>query len=1302
MNTFNNTDKAIPTRVILLRPDPAQPHNHQLFIDQLPIPRNAWRFDDHEDTLTWNGAHGGGKLHFYNNGLGAHGVIGDQLDPCSVNASARAQFNCAVALNAGVAYQTSGNQVTGLLWDTNAPEWKAASWVQNRLLLTYTVTQGGPFAPPSFTFEFEDLQSGDIPWDPSLTDFAASLQLGSYNDQMVWDLTFKATADPFPDSGNPTTGPDTVYPYWLSAREDAYAATINGAMEIDDTAPNGTLVGLQGVRNAAMATGYYRLADTHAPFGVFDGRLVINGQPVPGSGMRGSVLTWEGLAPALQQRTGLAESGSLWFEKNGNTATPDNGPRMAARLDPVTAAQAIAAHSDLHTNLHEQTQLLHKVLNDSGLTIDGLFLMKPFVMMTDEKGQKGWTDIIQSKVRDGLSTIMNSCIPDDLYDLLFQGQQKPTLSGELAIVAASPVKDVKDPQAWYASLATAVLTHGLSSGSSDQAKYMNGPRAAEWLKTQVANSPVYYAHGQLLFHYEWKQKFAAITDYLDDQLSNAAALAPQIDQQVQLSIADINANVAQDDTTPDLKAKLIAEVQAVGQYAKDNKLYWAFRYYTYNTAPGILANIALQMGANTGSADATTLGTLFQTNQAVLTALDPSGYFARQYNNTVNIFLATNILPGMFGFENGGTDFDIIKQYLQQFVDQNVNNEDQQIAAAAKSIQGIINSENADAILHDSIDALRSFSEAVTEAMNLPYVVAKFVARFKIENPNFSSAAEVFGGVLVAGIAGLSIFNLIGQYKQWDKLSDGEKGQLVTNTIQLGVQVLAAIVKRGIRAYAIFNVEGMSKLQRFAALNKILISGEAQELDWGLMKIGNTTARWLADTEGSLGRLATDGAAGETAVLINNAATDAEETSFAAKVFGKNLDEFVATRLGTILVLAGIGFSIYMMTTGETGVALASDIINVVGGALALFNTFGEWAILGGYVAEEGAMATLITCAGPLAILAALAGIGLMLYQLFKKQPDPVEDFVNNYVKPAGFYVGRQAGAMDYAVAHQNPDKDNLMMIGFTLTSSYYNKVIGIQNDGRFSYGANTSLPDTVWQASTDAQGMSRILTIIQPAGVTAPKVVFLSLMSDQTVSFQPLMPAKKQATGKLGDPVTVLTQTWLSGCFGATNYSNKQLASLLLQLQPVLPDDKGNYAPSQAKDFLMATDSGLAIGNVDDNHIFFTLEMAGMAPNYLRMTDLHFILNSAPSAQQQYGPVFGILPSTPLSFSITNTALPPFLTFSIQTGSFTPNGQKATQATQLDETITVKNILGSASAAFKITVAAAAKAAMPSSLELA
>ena len=993
MQAYGNPDIPIPKQVVLLRPDPADPSGDQLFLDHLPVPREAWRYDPLDHIISWKGAFGGGHLHFDRQGRSITGNIGAEHTSCSVQGGARAQFNCAVALDCGVSYDTSGGKVIGLLWNPSSAAWQNARWVQNRLLLTYTVTNGSPIEPPSFTFEFEDLETGAIPWDPGMGSFAASMQLGMNNGKMVWDLTFKSSIEPPDDDGTTKpTGPDSVYPYWLSAIEDAAAATINGAMEIDQTAPNGTLIGMQGVRSNGMIKGYYRTSADAAPFGIFNGRLVIGGQPVARSFVSGNELNWKGLSAAYQKKTGLPETGRLQFVKDGSVGNHPAGIK-ARRLSGDTALYAIDEHKELHPVVHPQVVAMKQSLADGSLSIYGLLAMNPFVQ---QNGQ--WGDAVQAAVTGNLSDIMNSCIPSDLWGLLFPGMTQPALTGELAVVANSPVPGVSDPKAWYSTLSTAVLSQGLANGSDQYCKNLNGPRAGEWLKQQVSTSKVYYAHGQLLFQYNWQQRFPTTAEYLTDQINNAGTYATTIDAQVQSSIQDIRANVVADPASePDMIPKLIAEVQAVGQYAKTNKLYWAFAYYTYNTAPAILANIALQMGINTGSSDGTTLSRLFQQNVSVLTALDPSGYFAQQYTNTINIFLTTNILPSMFGFLQDASSFDLIKAYLQEFVNNNINSEDKQIAQAAAQVQQILSESDADEILHNSITALQSFSQAINDAMAFPLVANRFVKWFSDTYPKFSTAASVFGGLFMAGVGGLAIFNLFSQFKSWDKLNNKEKAQLITDTTQLGLQIISAIVKRGIRVYAIFNVDGMSRFQRVAAINRIIATGEAESLDTGLMRIGNTTARWLGGTEGSVARIAAANEGLETAALLNGASAGAEEAGWVAKVLGKNLDEFIATRIGPIFILAGIGFSLYSIITGDSGVALASDIVNIVGGALMLFATIGEWAIAGGLIAAEGLMASIIAVAGPLAILAALAGVGFILYQMFQKPPDPVEQFVGNY-----------------------------------------------------------------------------------------------------------------------------------------------------------------------------------------------------------------------------------------------------------------------------------------------------------------
>ncbi|MEV6874539.1 hypothetical protein [Amycolatopsis sp. NPDC051128] len=1285
MATFGNSRREIPRRIVLLH-DPRHSGNDQLYLDQLPIPRDAWSYDAHDRTLTWRGAFGGGHFRFSHDGRGGHGNIGPAHDLCSVTAGARAQFICDVALNCGASYETSGGSVVGLIWDPSCAAWNSASWVAERLQLTYTVTPEGPIAPPTFTFDFQDNVTQAIPWDPTLGSFEAALQLGQQNGTLVWQLSFKSYIPPQDDTGpNPATGPDTVYPYWLQAVEDSAAATINGVLEIDNVAPNGTLVGMRGVRANPAATGYYRTSAQAAAFAVFDGKLIIGGKPVAGAGLIGDRLRWSDLDLAYQQLTGLPASGSMRFNRDGSSAAIDDAAVRITRLSTTAALSAISRHSDLHPEMHQRSLELTEALGDSSLDIFGLLAMTPF----GQNQQGAWGDMVQAAVTQDLSDIMNSFIPSAMWGLLFPGTTQPTLTGELATVANSPVQGVPNPSEWYGSLATAVMTQGMSTGSDPNCAYLNGPRAAAWLKTQVATSKVYYTHGQELFEYEWQQHCPMTAQYLADQVTNAAQYQNVITQTVALAIADINDNVVVDPTSPpDLKANLIADVQNAGQYATTNNVYWAFAFYTYNVAPSILANIAMQMSINTGSGDGTTLSRLFQQNVAVLTALDPSGFFAQRYTSTINTFLCTNILPSMFGFLGDATSFDIIKEYLQTFVQNNINNEDQQIAEAAAQIATILQDQNADQLLHDSIEALRTISAAIQDSLALPYVASKWVSWFSKEYPKFSAVGNLFGSLLIGGITTLAVFNLFTEFKSWDQLSTAERANLVLDTVQLGLQIVSAVVKRGVRIYAIFNVDGMTAAQRAAAVSKIIASGEADQLDQGLVRIGNSTARWLGDTQGTVGKFAVGDEGGLTAVLVTDTTAAAEDASWAARILGKNLDEFIATRIGPLFILAGIGFSIYTIIEGESGVALASDILNIVGGSLMLFATLGSWLVEGGVIAAEGVMASIFAFAGPLSILVALAGLGLMLYEIFKKPADPVEQFVTEYAKPAGFTVSGKASSLDYATPFINPDESNLLMVGFSLSVDEIGTLL-VNPDGSIQYGEMTHLPNCVWQASTDGLGMSTIFTVAQPDDTKPPVALYLSMMSDNTVSFQPPMPPPQSSPASSPTTPTVITQTWLSVPEGNATLTSdgKHMVALTLAFRPIPPDKNGNYSPAQASGSLVATESGVIVS--DQAGTAFTLVMMGMAPNFMTMVDLSFILDSTPSTLQTFGPTFGVVPSTQATYACEGDPLPAFLGFSTQTGAFTPNGQMASPASSTNNTISATNSCGTASAPFTTTVAA-------------
>lgn len=1263
--SFGNRKGELPSRINLLILDPLKADHDLLFIDQVPVPSEAWSYDKHDKILRWKGLYGGGQIHISHKGRGGTGVIGKAGNEISVQIGVKTQFICSAALDCGIGYNAES-----LIWDPSSPEWQKADWIKNRLLLSYISTTSDSLGSSSYTFEFEDKETGAPLWDPKSSECSAKMTL----DDKGWHLSFKAFFVPDDKGDNPATGPDSVFPYWLMSLEDLAVSTINGAMSVDGSPPDSKFVGIQGERVAPSSVGYYQVSNDKAPFAVFDGKIHLNGKPVGESCLYGKVLRWRKMDDEHSERLGLPPEGELEFIEDG--AIAGNNQLKIERLSASAAMKAIQEHDYYHRDINEMLEAQMKALQDPTPSIYDLLAMTSFSQIKQPDGSLAWGDVVQAAVRQNLSDIMNSFIQPDIWKLLFPGTPQPTLSGDLAVVANSPVSGVPDPAAWYQQLGTAVLTQGMANGSDKNCKNMNGPRAAQWLKQQVANSEVYKEHGQLLFQNRWADHNPRFTDFLQDQYDNAAAYEAVIDEAMQTSIDEIKQSVVADPSSPDLIQKLINDVETDALYAKTCQLYWAFAFYTYVTAPSILANMALEISTSTGSDDGSTMSRWFQTNIAVLTALDPSGYFAQQYNQTINIFLTTNILPSMNDFYNDDGTFSLINEYLKEFVDQNIKNEDQDIANAAAQIQDLLAQEGADAMLQASIDALSAFSEAIQQTMALPYVAQEWVTWFSDAYPKFAKVGNVFGSLLIGGISALSAFNLISAYKDWSQLTDEERSEVILNSIQMGLQVLAAVVKRGVQLYSIFTVDGMSLWQRTAAVSRILMSGEVDQLNQGLLNISDSTAKWLGNIAG------VDEMQEEISLLMNIGENDLDRISWTIKVFGKNLDEFIATRVAPIFILAGIGYSIYLISTGETGVELASNIVNIASGALMLCSMVGGWLVDGGIIAADGIMAGIISFAGPLAAIAAFVGVALMLYEMFKKQPDPVEEFVNNYVKPAGFYVSSSCSSIDYVIQYADVDQDSLMMLGFTLSGD--SGMLTCNPDGSITLGKGSALPECVWIVTTDGLGMSQIGTIAQSDTKKGPTSLWLSLMKDNTISFQPRMEPTGSKPGK--EEAVVVTQTWLSSPRSdAATTSNGMLLSLDIAFQPVIPDSDGNYQPSQALGWMTLTDTGVCYTADKDSP--FHLRMSGLAPNFMQMNDLKFILGTTPSKTMTFAPHFGILPSSKVTYSLENVLPVDFLQFDQEKGVITPNGKKVDKEGTTKCTINAANSLGKDSATFSIIV---------------
>lgn len=1275
MKNHRNADRSFPSSLLMIRINEEDPGADQLYLDHIPVPRESWSFDKRDRVLCWHGAYGGGRIKFSYDSKTCSGAVGEMNNTVNIAGGAKVQFTCQVALDAGVAYLEEDGVEVSISYDPTSPEWKSADWGPDRLRMTYWYQESDQ---PQFIFQ--DLVSEADPWVtiPFMTSVSLQMQpLSPGSVFNVWDLMFQSIGFVPEDDGKPTTGPNSVYPYWLVATEDPAATMIVGGMLIDDVVDYGTLIGMQGYRTSVFINGYYRTSSTTMAFGIFDGRMMIDGKEAGNSRIKGNTLFWNGLSPEIQQQTGLPASGSLTFNQQGSKGINKTSNLQAYRLNAAAATESIRNHPAQYVHAGNTLQEWNDQLNTSNLSITGLLLMTPYKFDPDKKI---YYDAVQAEVTDSLGQIMNAYIDPDMWKLLFPGTPQPTLSGDLRIIAESPVPGVDDPTLWYQKLSAAVLTQGMSDGNDQNCKNMNGPRAEAWLTTEVSTSKVYYTHGQELFQMKWKEANPTFQLYLDDQRNNAEAYNVIIDQKVSETKDDIlNTVITNEESDPDMIDTMIADTEAAGEYAKANQLYWAFAYYNYNTQPNILNNIATELGAAAGNHDASVLTRSFQTNVAVLTALDPSGFFARQYNTAINVFMCTNILPLMYGFTGQDGTYSLIEQYLQEFVKQNINNKDEDIRQAAEQLEEMIQADNYPQMLADTIDAMQAFADTIDAAMAFPYVAQKLVNWFQNAYPVWAKRAENFCGAVTTGIMGLSIYNLYYDFRKWSELTTEERTELISNTVQLGIQVIGGMVKRGVRLYAVFSSQGMELKQGMGAVWKVFGLGKQDaervvSLDESINNLGSSFAKWLGGTEGSFSKMLAAGEISETTPLLADSMNVEEEVSWMYKILGRNLDEFISARLGPVFIIAGMGFSIWKIVDGDSGLELVGDILNLVAGSLMLMATVGA-------MITEGVLATILCCAGPLAILVALAGVGLMLYQVFHKKPDPVAQFVNDYCKPAGFYVPSKCTAIDYATPYPNPDKDGLVMKGCALSNNGIS--LRCTDTGLIGTGQNNYMPDFVWFTQTDGQGMTQIYAYTQPAGADQPMCYYLSLMSDNTICFHQSMKVKDGPDQESQDDASVVTQTWLSNTFGNAVLTGDEayLYSLQLNLQPVIPKD-GNYDPSQANGYIRQADDTVVYD--ENDYTIFQLTMCAIAPNYMKMVDLSFRVNNRTDKSESWGPTFGVSPSRPVTWA-NQGELPPFLTFDSETGLYTATGDKVTATYNSNNTVSVSNAVGSGSANFSI-----------------
>ena len=1129
-------------------------------------------------------------------------------------------YRVSLSINAGAAL--INNELT---WDTDSDTWKNAEWVDSGLIWSYGFEKidivGQVIEYTEFTFE--DPKADNETW---VCDDSGGATL---NDQCTTILDEKGrfvfTANDGvipPKYSRPTFSEDgisSVFPYQMAFDFDEIAYKIKGgAMLVDQKDVTGQVLAIKGVYDPDPSiVGNYVVSHDGVPraqFGVSHGKLVIRNQRIESSSVKGSTLEWSNVPEDLASEAGLPTGGVMMFSNRGQSAS------VQGKQKRLTASRFVSPHIAVAA---------------SNLNIYTLINMDPH-----EKIDDGIEDIVQLKSMDDFYSIIKYYMKEDLRE---------------NFISANPpdIEDIRDiaeddPQAnaaFYGKLSVPYLVNALSSSPQDDAKYLNGRRAEKWLKMRIANDKVFKSQSHQLYSRQWQQKFPAMTDFLLDQANNTATYNLLIEEDAKKWVNELKQDIGDDPDQQESLKEFIALIKNLSDYAQTNGKYWAYTLFRYLASPLYLGKLKLHL-INANAPSALTLDVKRYT--AILTILDDRSQFAQQFLETLKIFQLTSILPEALDYEGNHETFDILVQnVMEAFVDKYIDSTDHEMADRAKEIQQILH----DGSLHDSLALFHATFAEIAGIYQWDIFIRRFdnaMAHFFGELP--SVIATMVG--IAIGVTGI-VFLAKGAI-QWKDLSDVQRVSLITPLVSSFVLLVKGIVRRGLKASAVFEVTE----SKWSAFKCFMTNIGFELIDNPEQYFSGGFAKWLIRE----GRQAADA---ET-LFINATEMDVSYPRL-AKAFGRNFNEFMATRFAAALAIVNIVLMAINLARAETTMDNVQDGLFLGSGILELVSSVATW--IAGSIAAESTAATVLSAiagfAGALGILAAIAGV-IILSVVLRTHTDPetpLHHFVHNDAKDAGFFM-EHATEIDYFQVISDEDGKTRELGVAMLLEGNEDKCLSALFDGSITISGITYGYDTILSIQTDENGDAQFLTILHnPESEDSLKAVALTLDD-----------GKLSMTGKNTD--NPKKQLWIAELQGDVQKDDdKHLIAASFYFKNAKSQANGS------NDYLTVVDGNVTVSSTPRK---WKLVMKGMKPEWLTMEDIS--ITTSTRGRTFHSHLIQGGSKSEVTWSVT-PSLPDWLNLNETNGDISQTETSPPVFAKKSYTLTVENFLGSASDSFSIEV---------------
>lgn len=1227
------------------------PQGKKLFLGHVQIPDNRWKLDKKTKVLTLK--HQRGKRLFnarfempFQDADKGYGFLSINNTNASVELDVQpVAYNCNISVDAGqgskpAVYATGKAGNVTLHWDTSSSKWTSATWIKNALKFSFGIEEKIFIGQKTdkIVVSFEDLSSSQQ-WNPDEGEFSLLLDTDLNLDFSLGAEDTPPTSDATPKSSK---DPQTVFPYNLSLNLDVVGATFDGAMLVGEQSTLGDVYAIHGEVVNPSILGVYHTQDqqgNEVKIRVANGKLVLNNHtPVNNSFVRGNKLHWKGISAKAMKQSGLPAQGFVKFSPDGSTIV--NGSHVSQGKRKL---QEINDASPATNQVTTDTQV-----SSSDLNVSTLMNMSQF----EQDGDGKWFDAIQQNSMANFFQIIQNYTSSDLKKEFFPSFEG--LSSDIKGISEEKGLNGTDPKDWYKDLSIAYLTQALSGVDDDDAKKLNALRAQKFMKTQTGNSDVFQAQAPDLYQLEWMKKWPETQDFLDDQKDkdNQSKYNGFIDQDKDAWKKQME-DFIQDD--PDTLKDILKEIDDAADKGK-KELYWAYLFFRYITQPSALNLLrTLAFEGDLSSGGSAYIRTI-QKETAVLNALDSSGFFVQQYMQVIQTFQIGDILPTLFDYSGNIDEYEFgVQEILTAYIKKFANSDDPAIQKAVQQLE----EAQQEGQVRDILEAFASLASEFTGIYNWDQLAAKFESKL----PSILSKIPAVVSNLVSLAAyGMGATSFIYGVMDWKNLDATERAEMVEGSVGFFAQIVASFVTRGVKYTEIFKAEN-GIWQGVKAIGKSLWSSAE-------VRGSNGFARWVLGENGIEN-------VEEASALLGEASEEAtQEITIVTKVFGKNLDVFMATRIGAVLSIANLVFSSIALaqaikdgdTTEEIadGILVGSAALQViasVGGLAADLAGVSEAVILG--VAE---LATILSVIGAVAGLVAIAGIVILLVIGFKKPESPVKEFAKNQAKDAGFYMPKKA-EIDYLQVFQV--KGETQRIGLAMEfKGDTSQVLTFKTDGSIKLSSQSDDYPTAFFMSTDYRGYATFSTLLTKDD---EQKLFTLTLDDDDKSDDPRVSGN---TSVFTDDAA--KQQWIGEIQGGVSHDsedNLEKADFYLY--------NAYYKDKKDKKYYLVGDSDGKV-KVSTTPQSWTLEMVVMQPAGLTMNDIELFTFQMG---QTFSPRLDQPGSAPHTWSI-DPDLPDFMELDSDNGKISQKGgEKPDEMDSKEYTLEVKNDVGSASVKFKMQV---------------